>query len=351
LPPDEFHRANAERARDWPHAMVATATHDTKRGEDARARLAALTEMPDAWEEALATWREVVGPTLPEIRGEPAPDPNDQFLILQGLLGAWPLELLDRDEGEALESFRERFQGFVEKALREAKRHTSWVNPNAAYEAACRELVDAILTPGSAGLAALRPLANRLARAGMLNGLARTVLKFTVPGVPDTYQGTAFWDFSLVDPDNRRPVEAELLRGALADESEIGTLLADWADGRIKQRLIARLLADRAASPGLYADGDYRRARASGEHAARIVAFSREAGGEVLLSVAPRLASGLADGDVAPLGRAWGETRIAVAPGRWRDVLTGTEHESRDGDLAVRELFAALPVSVLRRTG
>jgi (1->4)-alpha-D-glucan 1-alpha-D-glucosylmutase len=351
LPPDEFHRANAERARDWPHAMVATATHDTKRGEDARARLAALTEMPDAWEGALSTWREVVGQSLPEVGGETAPDANDQILIFQGLLGAWPLELLERDDPEALDHFRERFRGFVEKALREAKRHTSWVNPNGPYETACRELVDAILTPGSAALATFRPLAARLAGAGMLNTLARTVLKFTVPGVPDTYQGTAFWDFSLVDPDNRRPVDPAPLRRALDEETEFDSLLASWPDGRIKQRLIARLLADRAASPSLYADGDYRPARARGEHAARLVAFTRQAGGEELLVVAPRLASSLAGDEVAPLGAVWGDTRLAAGPGRWRDVLTGAEHEGGEGGLAVRELFAALPVSVLRRIG
>ena len=341
---EAFHAANAERARVWPATMIATATHDTKRGEDARARIGALTEMPDAWEEALAAWREIVGE-------RDAPDRNDGLMFLQALLGAWPTELLDGDDPAAIESFRKRFDGYVEKALREAKRHSSWVNPDGAYEGATKELVAELLRPGSPFLARFRPLARRLARAGMLSSLARTVLKCTLPGVPDIYQGTAFWDVSLVDPDNRRPVDYEASAAALADEAALPGLLASWPDGRVKQRLIATLLADRASAPGLYADGDYAALGTTGPEAARVLAFRRGAGEEALAVVVSRLGSSLGDADGFPTGPVWGDTRAMLPPGTWRDVLTGREIAVSPEGAAMREVFAELPVAVLRRTG
>jgi (1->4)-alpha-D-glucan 1-alpha-D-glucosylmutase len=331
--------------------MIATATHDTKRGEDARARLNALSEVPAEWQEALATWREIVGPRLGTAEDGPAPDVNDQYMLLQALLAAWPLELLDSDDSGAIGSFRERFKGFAEKALREAKRHTSWVNNNQAYERAVSSLIDILLAPGSEFLAAFRPLARRLAHAGMLTGLARTVLKTTLPGVPDIYQGTEFWDVSLVDPDNRRPVDYDARAAALDEQASTETLLGTWTDGRVKQRILTRMLADRAASPGLYADGDYRPIEARGEGAANVLAFGRRAGDEELVVATPRLVAALAGGEDLPLGDVWGETRLPVPAGRWRDLLGGSEIESGGDGVPVRELFARLPVSVLRRVG
>ncbi|HEV7874901.1 MAG TPA: 4-alpha-glucanotransferase, partial [Enterovirga sp.] len=351
LPRREFHDANRQRAETWPHAMIGTATHDTKRGEDARARLNALAEIPHVWEEALASWREIVAPHLGEADGGQAPDCNDQYMLFQALLGAWPIELLEHDDPTAADSFRDRFKGFAEKALREAKRHTSWVNDNQPYERAVSALIDALLAPGSQFLATFRPLAARLSRAGMLTGLARTVLKSTLPGVPDIYQGTEFWDLSLVDPDNRRPVDYRAREAALTEDEPAERLLGSWADGRIKQRILTRLLAERAASPALYADGDYRPVEARGEQAVNVLAFARTAGDDELVVAVPRLVGALTGGDGLPLGEVWGETRLPVPAGRWQDVLAGREIESRDDGVPVRELFAHLPVSVLRRVG
>jgi (1->4)-alpha-D-glucan 1-alpha-D-glucosylmutase len=340
----DFHKANAERARDWPYAMIATATHDTKRGEDARARLAALSEMPEVWREAVARFEGLCGPHVGVLAGEPAPDANDRYLLLQALLGAWPLDLLDDDGGDR-EGFRERMEGYLLKALREAKRHTSWVHGNEPYEAAATGLLRTLLDLESGFLDAFRPIARRLSTIGMVNGLSRTALKLTLPGIPDTYQGTEMWDFSLVDPDNRRPVDYEARARALDDDTPADALLARWRDGRIKQRLTCRLLADRAERPALYADGDYKPLATKGQHARRLAAFSREHGGERLVVVAPRLVGALMPDERLPLGRdLWGDTSVALPPGRWRDLMTGTVAENG----AVGELFRALPIAVLR---
>jgi (1->4)-alpha-D-glucan 1-alpha-D-glucosylmutase len=323
--------------------MIATATHDTKRGEDARARLAALSEMPDRWREAVHRFEALCRPHLATVAHRPAPDANDRYLLLQALLGAWPLDLLDG--GNEAEAFRERMEGYLLKALREAKRHTSWVHGNERYEAAATGLLAALLGPESGFLDAFRPLARTLALVGTVNGLSRTVLKLTLPGIPDIYQGTEFWDLALVDPDNRRPVDYEARARALADETPAEALLAAWPDGRIKQRVTTRLLKDRAAHPALYADGDYRPLAARGEHARRVAAFTREHGGERLLVAVPRLVSPLMRDDRLPLGpEAWGDTGLPLPPGDWRDAITGAP--ASEGSLG--ELFRALPIAVLR---
>ena len=344
-----FHEANAERARLWPDGMIATATHDTKRGEDARARIAALSERPDSWEAALAKWREIAPAGLTEVDGTTAPDANDQYILLQALLGSWPMELLERDDPGVLDAFRSRVDGFVEKALREAKRHTSWVNNNEPYESAAKALVGFCLAPGSAFLAAFRPLARDLARAGMLNGLARTVLKATLPGVPDIYQGTAFWDLAMVDPDNRRPVDYAARASALEAGGDPAELIGVWQDGRVKQAILHALLADRAASPTLYAEGDYRPLSGTGERADRVVAFARTSGAEEMISAVARF-SATPGADTAWSAADWTDTLLPVAAGRWRDILTGRDLESGPAGVSAGELFAGLPVAVLRRT-
>ena len=348
--PDDFHRANAERARLWPNAMIATATHDTKRGEDARARLNSLSEMPDVWSEALKRMQVICAPYVEETGGEEAPDANDRYLILQAVLGAWPTELLGEDlSDEAVAAFRERIEAYVTKALREAKRHTSWVHVNGEYEAAALKFVRGLLSPGEPFLQEFRPLANRLAFVGTLTSLARTVLKCSIPGVPDTYQSTEFWDLSLVDPDNRRPVDYEArLRGLEADE-DITRLLSLWRDGRIKQHILARLLADRANAPILYAYGDYRPLAARGPRAQNVLGFVRSGGGETLAVVVPRLFCSLVQGEEPPVGQAvWGETAVDLPAGRWRDIITGAEIGVGSSQTRLSELFSALPLSVLR---
>jgi (1->4)-alpha-D-glucan 1-alpha-D-glucosylmutase len=347
--PRDFHQINQERARSWPHAMIATATHDTKRGEDARARLNILSEMPDAWVDALARWQRSTASHV-ELNDEAAPDANDQYLILQAILGAWPMELLDDlSHANAVASFRERIEGFTTKALREAKRHTSWVHENEAYEGATLDLVRAILTPNSLFLTEFLPLARRIAFLGMLASLARTVLKATSPGVPDTYQGTEMWDLSLVDPDNRRPVDYAGRSEALEREEPATALLRQWRDGRIKQMVLAALLADRARTPNLYAFGDYHALWASGRYAEHVLAFTRSCGRDRLIVVVPRLISGLVQDQTAlPGPEAWAGTSLPLPAGTWRNVITGEAITIGQTPTAIAELFADLPFSVLR---
>ncbi len=246
---EHFHALQAARARDWPNAMITTATHDTKRGEDARTRLLALSEVPEEWADAWALWGELAKPHLSQVEGEAAPDANDQWMFLQAILGAWPLELLtDSPDPKDVEEFRKRLGAYAEKAMREGKRRSSWVNVDEAYEGAVAKLFDALVAPDSEFLREFKPFAERLARVGMVTGLARSALKCTLPGLPDIYQGTEFWDFSFVDPDNRRPVDYAEREAALGQDVALEDLLASWPDGRIKQRVLARLLADRAAS-------------------------------------------------------------------------------------------------------
>ncbi|RVU14864.1 malto-oligosyltrehalose synthase [Methylobacterium oryzihabitans] len=349
---EHFHALQAARARDWPNAMITTATHDTKRGEDARTRLLALSEMPEEWRAEWERWTALVAPHLSEVEGEAAPDANDQWMFLQAILGAWPLELLDGEAAGDVEDFRKRLGAYAEKALRESKRKSSWVNVDEGYEGAVSRLFDALIAPGSDFLREFRPFAKRLAEAGMVTGLARTVLKCTLPGLPDTYQGTEFWDFSFVDPDNRRPVDYEERSRALAGSASIPEMLATWPDGRIKQSVLARLLADRAAEPVFYAEADYRPLAAQGRRAEGVLAFLRAdatAGAEAgdLLVAVPR---GVAAEGVGRVGGAFDGTTLPVPEGsRWRDLVTGQEFGDRGGHLAVSELFATLPVAVLRQ--
>jgi (1->4)-alpha-D-glucan 1-alpha-D-glucosylmutase len=346
--PRRFHEAMASRARGCPHAMAATATHDTKRGEDARARLLALSEMPEAWAEAVARFEALAAPHLVGLDEIEAPDANDRYMLLQTLLGAWPDELMQQGADAAIEAFRRRMEEYACKALREAKRHTSWVHVNEPYEQATIGLLGRLLDPAGGFLPALRPLAQRLAYAGMLTGLARTALKCTLPGVPDTYQGTEFWDFSLVDPDNRRPVDYDARAAALAGEPDLASLLQSWRDGRVKQQVLARLLADRAAAPEFYAKADYQPLAADGAKARHILAFRRSFGSETLIVAVPRLLGRFTDGENPPLGQAfWENTAVPAGSGRWRDVVTGAELADNER-LRVGELFSTLPIAVLR---
>jgi (1->4)-alpha-D-glucan 1-alpha-D-glucosylmutase len=349
LPLPKFHEAVAEQARTWPHAMIATATHDTKRGEDARGRLLALSEMPDAWADAVERFEHLARPSVVAVEESEAPDANDRYMLLQTLLGAWPNELMGDGGDAAAELFRERIKEYARKALREAKRHSSWVNVNEAYEQATFDLLRRLLEPGSEFLSAFRPLARRLAYQGMLTGLARTALKCTLPGVPDVYQGTEFWDLSLVDPDNRRPVDYGARAAALDETADLSALLQSWQDGRVKQQLLARLLADRAAAPDFYARADYRPLAPTGSKARHLVAFQRSLGNGHLVVAVPRLVARHMEGETPPLGREfWEDTALRIPAGRWRDVVTGTGITSDDKGISVGELFSALPIAVLR---
>ena len=345
---EHFHSLQAARARDWPNAMITTATHDTKRGEDARTRLLALSEMPEEWAAAWDLWRSTAGPHLATIDEQPAPDANDQWMFFQAILGAWPLELLDADEADAIADFRKRLIAYSEKAMREGKRKSSWVNVDDAYEGAVARLFEALIAPGSEFLARLRPFARRLAHLGMIAGLGRTVLKCTLPGLPDIYQGTEFWDFSFVDPDNRRPVDYSSLARALSDREAPAELLAHWPDGRVKQATLAVLLADRAARPAFYAEADYRAIQGKGPHADNLIAYLRSnANTEDDLFVAvPRLVSAMT-GEAGWSGERFTGTTVDLGAGTaWHDIVTGAAYE---GSADLGRLLAELPYAVLRR--
>jgi (1->4)-alpha-D-glucan 1-alpha-D-glucosylmutase len=351
---DEFHRQNERRAAHHPHALLATATHDMKRGEDVRARLAAISEVPDQWRGALARWSRL------NRKHRGVVTPLDEYLLYQTILGAWPAELLGAElDPTTLAEFTSRIVVYTLKAAREAKLRTSWTNADPDYEPALEELVSTILDPQRSPefLESIHTGARSLAATGMVNSLAQAVLKATSPGVPDTYQGAELWDLSLVDPDNRRPVDFGLraaalrelddaLAGGLPREQLARDLLAAWPDGRIKLYVLATLLRLRAAAA--WEAGAYAALEPRGERAEHVVAFAR---GAVIVAV-PRLVRGLC-GEGVPLGAVWGDTALVVAPDAtpYREMLTGRRVTpvELDGVMVVplAEAFAVLPVAVL----
>ncbi|EYF04298.1 malto-oligosyltrehalose synthase [Chondromyces apiculatus] len=337
-----FHRENATRQRAWPNGLLGTSTHDTKRSEDVRARISVLSEVPGAWEEALAhATAATVGPRA-DVDGRPAPDPNEEYLLYQTLIGSMPLvPLLDAKgpslpEGDALATYVDRVVAYMRKATKEAKVNTSWIQPSPDYDAAVEAFVRTLLAP-SAALQEILPVARVAAYHGMWGALSQVLLKLTSPGVPDLYQGTELWDDSLVDPDNRRPVDFEVRARALAEiraRSGEPTGLAALAkelferaeDGHIKLFVIHRALEARRRAPELFGDvGAYVPLMAGGERADHVVAFARRAGDREIVVVAPRFTAKLMEGKCAPpLGDVWRGTWIPTESGaRYTDLLTG----------------------------
>jgi (1->4)-alpha-D-glucan 1-alpha-D-glucosylmutase len=342
---EAFHRHNAARLTEFPHCLLATSTHDTKRSEDVRARIAVLSEMPEEWARAVRRWQAMNRKHRREIDGELAPDANEEYMLYQNLIGAWPMEGLT-PENRA--EFITRIQDYMIKALHEAKVNSSWLEPNEAWDGAVRDFVAAILSEarGNRFPASLSAIATRVAEAGAINSLTQTVLKVTSPGVPDFYQGSELWDFSLVDPDNRRPVNYALREERIQslDHAEPRELLEHWRDGRLKMFLIQRLLHFRRQHPGVFDSGSYSPVPAEGTFADRVVAFRREHEGREMLVIVPRLTGELA---FPATGEVWSDTRIATNghSARWRDLLASREFAG--GDLALREVFSTLPFAVL----
>jgi (1->4)-alpha-D-glucan 1-alpha-D-glucosylmutase len=352
-----FHRANQQRAQRWRHSMLATATHDTKRGEDARARLAALSEFPEEWARLVNVWARILrGPTA-----TPEPDRNDEYALYQVLLGSWPCELLDEREchGELMNAFSQRVQQTMLKSIREARVHTSWAFPNAHYEEAMTALIDTGLTGSraSAFMAAFLPFARQVARCGVHNSLIQTAIKLTAPGVPDLYTGSELWDLSMVDPDNRRavdyPLRVTLLRqmeqALSADRSTLFSQLLDqWGDGRIKLAVIACLLRHRNEQPDLYTHGDYQPLSASGPRAEEFGAYVRVHGERRLIVAFARYArrresEGFDESTHVPIPE-------SLRHGPWREILSGREVSVDSDRLDPRVLFSQLPVAVLVAT-
>jgi (1->4)-alpha-D-glucan 1-alpha-D-glucosylmutase len=310
-PPEAFHAAARARQERFPHALLATATHDHKRGEDVTARLAVLSERPGDWIEHAALWTRIN-------REVPSPiSPGDEYILYQTLAGAWPLDLKP-DDALGLKDWGERLGEWMRKALREAKLKTSWAAPDGDYEAGCQRFLEDVLDPerSASFLEDLHGFVEAIAPAGALNSLAQTLLRCTVPGVPDLYQGCEVWDFSLVDPDNRRPVDFGALAGTFAADAPLERLLPSWRDGRIKQALIARALRLRAAHPGLLQEGDYVPLQIEGRREASLIAFLRRAPGRTLLVAAPiRCAEAVTSGVPATADAWWGDTRIRLPDG------------------------------------
>jgi (1->4)-alpha-D-glucan 1-alpha-D-glucosylmutase len=386
-----FHSFNLARRERWPASLNATATHDTKRGEDVRARINVLAEMPTTWEAHFARWHRWNQAKKRSAGGGPVPTLSEEVLLYQTLLGIWPL-----DESE-IAGLAERLRGYMVKAAREAKTHTSWLSPSPEHEAALEHFVDAILKPGSANrfLADFLRLEKTVAHYGALYSLGQTLAKITAPGVPDFYQGTELWDFSLVDPDNRRPVDfpkraallEELKRRDAEDAAGLtGDVVANWPDGRIKMFLTWKALGFRREWQALFADGDYIALEAAGRGAEHVCAFARRWGDHWAVAVIPRQLVSLVNVGEMPLGRSvWGQTALLLpkdAPlgsagaGRvgaesgsastsvstgadaqsvgsrgWRNVLTGERvpvlTEKKQKRIRLADALASFPVALL----
>jgi (1->4)-alpha-D-glucan 1-alpha-D-glucosylmutase len=343
---EDFHSRFAQRARNWPHAMLASSTHDTKRAEDARARLLALTGMGEEWHAMLTDW--------PNVFGKAADlDRSELYLLLQSIIGAWPLELLfGNSSGAGFVEFRDRIDAFLVKALRETKRRTSWSAPNAGYEKVFIEKATELLAPDSRFVQIFTPFVRQLAIGGILISIARTVLKCTLPGVPDFYQGTEFWDFSLVDPDNRRPVDYKSRMAGVEANVPLSAMIRDWQNGHLKQYCIRRLLADRSADPDLYAFGSYEPVMPQDSRAQSSIAFRRDQAQSTLFVVALRKFPSKSHGeDTLALASETIQTGGIVIPrGSWCNLLTDSTFFS-NGDVPAERLFEGLPAMVLRNSG
>ena len=359
LSPADFHRICEERSTRFPHSLLATATHDHKRGEGVRMRIAALSELATEWEQAVRRWMLLNAPLKKKTgmtrEGLPryAPQPGDELMLYQMLLGAWPLNLSAAD-AEGIREFGERLDQWQTKALRESKRSSSWVLPDEDYENACRDFLFSLFAADKDArfLQELQQWVQRVSALGAINSLSQTLLRLTVPGVPDLYQGTEFWDFSLVDPDNRRPVDYASRIQALANAPAQLSGVDDWRSGLPKQQLIRHALHLRKRHPEVFAQGSYQPLQASGPRADHVLALMREHEGKAVITVTPRLVRRLL-GDETQLAippAAWGDTALALpqqGDKEWVDVLTGKRWQTKQGQLAVGELLSVLPIALL----
>src|SRR4029453_579448 len=272
-----FHERNIDRQHNWPAAVLATSTHDTKRSEDVRARIIAISEIPELWRRSAQRWRVSNRRWKRTIDDVEAPDANEEYLLYQTLLGTWPMQANGEPETTATPDYTERIQPYMAKALHEAKLNTSWIQPNEEWDAAMRDFVAKILDPSPRNkfLPAFVPVAKEIARLGAVNSLTQTLLKLTSPGVPDISQGNEIWDYSLVDPDNRRPVDYKQRREMLAALSAAvpEELMRPWPDGRIKMFLTQRVLQFRREHADLFQLGEYLPLTANGTFTEYCVGF------------------------------------------------------------------------------
>ncbi|MEH2272076.1 MAG: malto-oligosyltrehalose synthase, partial [Nostoc sp.] len=351
----KFHTFNKQHQATWPHTMNTTATHDTKRGEDVRARLNVLSEIPDEWDQQVNTWSAINRGHRSDRHGFAIPDRNDEYFLYQTLVGAFPFA-----EHEHA-SFVERVKDYIIKAIREAKVHTAWLRPDSEYEEACTSFIEKVLDPAISRefLEAFRPFQARIAEYGIFNSLSQTLLKITAPGVPDLYQGTELWELSLVDPDNRRPVDFEQRRtylSAIREQAKtdilglIQELLNEKTDGRIKLFLTAQLLQARTNYVSLFQDGDYLPLEVQGTYANHIIAFARREGNQTAIAIAPRFLTNLIQPGDNPLGESvWQDTHLQLPSGTshtWKNVLTQQSLKSTE-TLSIAAALAHFPVALL----
>ncbi len=339
---ERFHQAAEARRSASPHSMLGSSTHDTKRGEDTRARINVLSELPAEWAALLPELQAIAAP----FKTEGMPVANDEYLIYQTMLGIWSERTGEKDH------LLERLQQYLTKALREGKEHSSWVVPNEPYEKATLDFAAALYS-SKPFMDKLRPFARRVVKFGCLNGLSQTVLKLTAPGVPDVYQGSDLWNHSLADPDNRDKVDYDRRRQLLADSPPLATMLAEFKtpdqleDGAIKIRLLQRLLRLRRGLPELFENGSYQPVAITGEHAGSLLGYTRRFGSKELLVVVGRLMVGVEATDTPPdqFRWNWGNTTLDLATHRWRDMLGANNIEGSES-FAAADLFGALPVGV-----
>jgi (1->4)-alpha-D-glucan 1-alpha-D-glucosylmutase len=349
LEPEAFHRLMAHRLERWPGCLLATATHDTKRGEDARARLAVLSELPEAWAQAVRHWWQL---NAPHRRGSPAIHPKDEYTLYQTLIGVWPPDLGTGDRA-ALATLRERLEGWMRKSLREGKERSDWNAPDESYEGAALGFLAAILDPDRSGqfLEALGGFVARIAPAGAANSLVQLLLKLTVPGVPDIYQGTELWDLSLVDPDNRRPVDFDRRQRLLTEEAPPADLVESWADGAVKARLLALTLVTRERHAELFERGAYQPLAIEGEQSQHALAFARCHGDATLIVVVGRRLAGMLDGSPELTPGVWGDTSVVLPPSMhglaFADAFAGELVSPTGGRLRLADVLARLPVGLL----
>lgn len=338
---EAFHSQMQLRQQNWPLGMNATSTHDTKRGEDVRARLNVLSDIPDEWDEIVRTWKK----QNKDLITAAGPKPDDEYFIYQTLAGAHPMPGQEDD-------FETRLKEYLTKALREGKQHSSWARPNQRYERSENKFITALLDPKKAFQKSFAPFLERIADYGIINSLAQVLLKYTTPGMPDLYQGCELWDLSLVDPDNRRPVDFEKRQQMLAETGKPNwqKLWETRYEGQIKLTLTQLLLQERGQNAGLFLSGDYIPLKVKGAYKKNILAFARRAGQEYYIVAIPLGMASLAKKHANPLKFDWDTTRIVVpfeAPLQLKNLLTG-EESYREDRLHINDLFEDLPIAFIK---
>lgn len=353
----EFHEFNQKESVAWNYKMNATATHDTKRGEDVRARINVLSEIPEEWEKQVKCWREINHYHKLHISPKEVPSANDEYFFYQNLLGTYPFDKIDKT------NFIERIKDYMLKSVREAKVQTAWLRPDTAYEEGFLAFVEKVLTPSESNqfLKEFLPFQKRIASYGIFNSLSQTLVKYTAPGVPDTYQGTELWDLSMVDPDNRRPVDYEQRIELLKDLKKqvktdnlklIDELLSTKEDGKIKLFVTYKLLQARQENVELFQKGNYLPLEVVGQFKDHIVAFARSFNNQIAITVAPRLLTSLIEPESYPCGdKVWGDTQLQLPQqlhSTWQDIFSKQEvSSSKSGTIAIGQILGNFPIALL----